>query len=503
MVTPNTVAYWLLLVTGFTLALAAWYSNRRSKLPLPPGPPRYWLFGTEIPTGSPWLRYEEMTQKYGPVFSLRRGLTDIIIIGRYEPALEIMEKENAILQDRPRSIAVQETMCKNMRLLMMGAGERFKKFRRVIQSQLSTRVIQTYQPLQMKNAVNLVRDLLEDSSQHIEHAKRYAASVVITLTYGKPSTTSYSDPLVQKILLFAHRFGTVIRTGAYWVDSMPILQYVPGYLSRLRRWHKEELAFSRSSVDTVKEQINRGEHIIKPNFVQNLLEKKLKNDMSEDEIAFLSGGLFLAGADTTASAISIMMMAAACFPDTQSKVQGQLDAVVGRGRAPTFADEASLPFIVAFILECYRWRPVSATGFPHRAMKDIIWRGYRIPAGATVIGSHWSIARSQNVFPEPEKFCLERWLDSSGNIRDDIKSMNFGFGRRVCPGQQLANRSLFITTAFVLWAFRLKEVDGSPIDTQAFTQTANLHPLPFALDFETRIPKEELKRILNDYEALV
>ncbi|KAK0469016.1 cytochrome P450 [Desarmillaria tabescens] len=487
--TADTATFCLLLVIGFTLALTVWLSNRQSKLPLPPGPPHHWLFGTEALTGSPWLRYEEMTQKYGPIFSLRRGLTDIIIIiGRYEPALEIMEKENAILQDRPRSISVQETMCKNMRLLMMKAGDRFKKFRRAIQSQLHARVIQTYQPLQVKNAVNLITDLLDDPSQHIDHAKRYAASVVITLTYGKPSTTSYSDPLVQKILLFAHRFGTVVRPGAYWVDSAPILQYVPGYLSQLRQWHKEELTFSRSSVDVVKEKISRGEHIIKPNFVQNLLEKNSENGMSEDEIAFLSGGLFLAGADTTASAISIMMMAAACFPEAQSKVQGQLDAVVDQGRAPTFADEASLPFITAFILECYRWRP----------------RGYRIPAGATVIGSHWSIGRSPDVFPEPEKFRLERWLDDSGNLRDDIKSMNFGFGRRVCPGQQLANRSLFITTAFVLWAFRLKEVDGSPIDTHAFTQTANLHPLPFALDFEPRIPKDQIKRILtSDHETLV
>ncbi|PBK80872.1 cytochrome P450 [Armillaria gallica] len=509
--TADTATFWLLLVTGFTLALTVWFSKRRSKLPLPPGPPHHWLFGTEVLTGSwvgferPWLRYEEMTQKYGPIFSLRRGLTDIIIIiGRYEPALEIMEKENAILQDRPRSIALQETMCKNMRLLMMKAGERFKKFRRAIQSQLHARVIQTYQPLQVKNAVNLVMDLLDDPSQHIDHAKRYAASVVITLTYGKPSTTSYSDPLVQKILLFAHRFGTVVRPGAYWVDSVPILQYVPGYLSQLRKWHEEELAFSRSSVDAVKEKISHSEHIIKPNFVQNLLEKNSENSMSEDEIAFLSGGLFLAGADTTASAISIMMIAAACFPAAQNKVQGQLDAVVGQGRAPTFTDEASLPFITAFILECYRWRPVSATGFPHRAMKEIVWRGYRIPAGATVIGSHWSIGRSPDVFPEPEKFRLERWLDDSGNLRDDIKSMNFGFGRRVCPGQQLANRSLFITTAFVLWAFRLKEVDGSPIDTQAFTQTANLHPLPFALDIEARIPKDEIKGMLaSDLETLV
>lgn len=84
---------------------------------------------------------------------------------------------------------------------------------------------------------------------------RYAASVIITLTYGKPSTTTYSDPLVQKIMMFMRRFGTVARQGAYWVDTVPILQYVPGYLSDLHKWHKEELAFSRSSVDTVKDKI--------------------------------------------------------------------------------------------------------------------------------------------------------------------------------------------------------------------------------------------------------
>ncbi len=47
-----------------------------------------------------------------------------------------------------------------------------KQAYRAIQSQLHARVIQTYQPLQVKNAVNLVMDLLDDPSQHIDHAKR-------------------------------------------------------------------------------------------------------------------------------------------------------------------------------------------------------------------------------------------------------------------------------------------------------------------------------------------
>ena len=70
-----------------------------------------------------------------------------------------------------------------------------------------------------------------------------------------------------------------------------------------------------------------------------------------------------------------------------------------------------------------------------------------IPAKTTVLGSHWycyfrsvmsshlrSVARSilhdAEVFPEPEVFKPDRWLNEKGEIRDDIKMLGFGFGRR-------------------------------------------------------------------------
>jgi cytochrome P450 len=42
--------------------------------------------------------------------------------------------------------------------------------------------------------------------------------------------------------------------------------------------------------------------------------------------------MFGAGSDTTASAISITILAAACYPKAQAKVQEELDAIVGRER---------------------------------------------------------------------------------------------------------------------------------------------------------------------------
>jgi len=208
----------------------------------------------------------------------------------------------------------------------------------------------------------------------------------------------------------------------------------------------------------------------------------------------------LAGADTTAASISFIIMAAACFPQAQRQVQAQLDIILGDHRSPSISDEELLPTVTAFMLECARWRPISINGFPHRATRDIYWHDYCIPKGSTVIGSHWCISRSPDVFPEPEKFMLQRWLDSTGKLLDDRKkkSFAFGFGRRVCPGQHLANKSLFITTAYILWAFNISQDVKVPIDTLAFTQTANIHPLPFKVLFEPRIPKEKLLQKVHE-----
>jgi len=209
--------------------------------------------------------------------------------------------------------------------------------------------------------------------------------------------------------------------------------------------------------------------------------------------------VFGAGSDTTAAAISIMVLAAAAFPEAQAKVQEELDLVIPPGRAPTFSDDIMLPQTRAFILETYRWRPVSVGGVAHRATKDIIWGNYCIPAGASVVGNQWSIGLDPLVFPNPQKFDPQRWLTEDGKIRQDIKPFAFGFGRRICPGRHVADRSVFINTVLHLWAFRISEIPTAPIDIFAFIDTFNTHPLPFEVKFEPRIKVSELEAIMANY----
>lgn len=52
------------------------------------------------------------------------------MLNLFQAAIDIMEKENAFLVDRPPSIAVGEIGSGGMRLVLMGQGERFRKLRK-------------------------------------------------------------------------------------------------------------------------------------------------------------------------------------------------------------------------------------------------------------------------------------------------------------------------------------------------------------------------------------
>ncbi|KAJ8076753.1 hypothetical protein AAF712_000376 [Marasmius tenuissimus] len=490
-----------LAAVGLCLAvlavIKAWSSRRN--LPLPPGPPANSLFGNDFEAAFAYRNFENWTQQYGPVFRLRQGLNNIFVIGRLQAAVEIMEKQGADLADRPLSISAGQTLSGGMRVLLTPAGERFKKLRRALHAHLQPKSVSGYQPVFMRTARQHILDIVENPNRHQDHAKRYAAAVVMALAYGK-IPDSYEDPEVQAVNRCLTRLGYAMRPNAWKVDTFPFLKYIPGYLKELQDGHQEELNLFKSQLQEVRDQIARNESI-PSSFGKYLIEKQAELGLDDNETAYLAGSMFGAGSDTTASAISVAVMAAACYPEAQKKVQEELDQVIGKDRAPTFADQDSLPQTMAFVLESFRWRPVTSGGFPHKATKDIVWNNYVIPKGSTVIGNVWSVGRDPEYFPDPETFNPQRWLTSEGKIRDDIKSYPFGFGRRVCPGQHMATASTFINTAIQLWAFDVKEDPKSKIDTLAFTESANAHPLPFDVVFSPRISGgwEGVRDAFEDY----
>lgn len=115
MVTATTVPPNLLLgvvtaVLAFFLIRGVFY--RRPKLPLPPGPKSWSIFGniTDMPPRGQaewkhWLKHMEL---YGPVSSVTAMGQTIIIIHDKQAALELMEKRATVHSGRPTAIFAME-----------------------------------------------------------------------------------------------------------------------------------------------------------------------------------------------------------------------------------------------------------------------------------------------------------------------------------------------------------------------------------------------------------
>ncbi|KAH8923828.1 cytochrome P450 [Atractiella rhizophila] len=469
---------------------------------LPPGPKPHWLWGNKIQPPYPWRTMEGWTKQYGPLFTLWQGSTPMIVIGTVQAAKDILEKMSGITADRAPSWTAANIASGGMRTLVMRRDERWRKFRKMLHEQMSPKMAATYEPIQTAAVKTHILDILEQPDEHQNHAKKYAASVIMTITYGKDTTTSYTDPEVVAINDCLYQLMLCLRPppAGFWVNYFPIMKYLPsfGWRSTLQHYHKVELELFTRMMNEARERIGHGN--IGRCFATDAWEKMAEVGLNEKEIAYAGGSMFGAGSDTTAAAISIAIMAAACFPKKQAKLQDELDRVVGRGRCPTFEDRPELPYTEAFVREAFRWRPVSSGGFAHAVTEPFSYGGYHIPASAAILGNHWAITRDKSVYPDPDNFLPERFLKADERELNDLPHFTYGFGRRICAGKEIANRSLFLNVAMLLWAFEIrKKIDPStqeeiPIDTLAFTDTANSHPQPFQVSFQGRIPQDVIER---------
>jgi len=114
-------------------------------------------------------------------------------------------------------------------------------------------------------------------------------------------------------------------------------------------------------------------------------------------------------------------------PDTQARVHAEIDDVLGNDALPSMHHRIQLPFTEATILETQRLGDVVPLGVPHAVTEDVYFRDYFIPKGTMVIPNMYSVHMNPELWPEPEKFKPERFLDSDGNI-DQKELIPFSVG---------------------------------------------------------------------------
>lgn len=353
----------------------------------------------------------------------------------------------------------------------------------------------SYEASQSIESKRLVYNLLRDPLNVNRHLQLYSGGLIFRIGYGK-RLKDHNEPYLRRIVQVNHNLERIASPGAYLVDTLPFLKYLPSWLAPFKqeaaKLHDEELGLFRELIQMVRNDQQRG--VAKPCFALSLVANQEKYELSDDEGAYAVGTMFEAGSGTTTAAMLSFVLAMTHYPEWQEPLWEELDRVC-EDRMPEFADIPELPIVRAVVKETLRWRPVTAGGVPHQLTKDDTYHGYFLRAGTMVHANQWAIHRDPQLYPDPETFNPTRWLSSEFPTYQEPLSKfpnlqnfsAFGFGRRICPGMNIAERSLYILTARIAWACKIskkRDSAGREIDVPLYDYTNGFNTEPKAWPFE-------------------
>ncbi|KAH8819068.1 putative cytochrome P450 [Xylogone sp. PMI_703] len=499
-----------------TIALAIDYARMLYlHFRMPPGPLPLPIIGNtwQLPENKPWILFEELSKKYKtPVLTFWIGRNPTVWICDAWAASEIMERRAAIYASRPRMVVFGELGPGQSNLVSMYYGPRWRVHRKLTHMGVGLQQVRSYRDFQNDESRLIAYELLRTPEKYVQHFERYAASVVSIIGFGR-RISKLDDPIISEVLAVMQRAADLNVPGKKFpmlMETFPILAKFPTSIAPWKHGlggkNGRGTAFYYALADEAAKNPDQ------PNcYARKLFDEAPNYNLRPDEIASLAGNLFGAGSDTSSSTLITFVLACCAFPEVLPKAWEELDRVVGPNRSPSMEDEPNLPYIKAFMKEVFRWRSVAIIGGqPHAPISDDVYNGWLIPKGTWVQGNVWAIHHNEREFPEPDRFNPNRYLKDDPASRPfpgERGYMTFGWGRRVCSGQGLAEQGTFITIARLLWGFNIQKALGAngkeiPVDIFAYTNGLNMRPEPFECRITPRTPKIRETIIREGEEAM-
>jgi cytochrome P450 len=181
--------------------------------------------------------------------------------------------------------------------------------------------------------------------------------------------------------------------------------------------------------------------------------KKFNEAEMLDQVAIF----FLAGHETSASALSWSMYLLACDTDTQERVAKE--ATAGLSDPIIFGDARALGFTRDVFREVLRLYPPVPIMVRETTKKER-FRNRRIAKKSMIFLSPWHLQRHDRFWKDPHVFDPDRWSrpDQAESRRDAY--MPFSAGPRVCTGAGFAMVEGVLLLSVLLRKLRLAPVNG-------------------------------------------
>ncbi|KAJ0538843.1 putative cytochrome P450 [Helianthus annuus] len=447
---PTTVAVLLLVLTG--IFFWRWWSTHLRHKTLPPGPVPLPVIGSLHLLGSlPHRSLHKLSQKYGPIMSVLLGSVQFVIVSSPDAAKLFLGTHDIIFASRPQIQAAKYLSYDNKGMTFSEYGPYWRSVRKFC-------TVELLSATKVNGFAGMRR---EEIGLMVEEMKAAAkARKVVNLS----ETVSWVIEGMVCRMLFGKKnderfvFKTVIDKSMEATGIFNLADYVPmlapfdlqGLTKRFKSLSKEPDEMFEILID---EHEKRNQASESPNrdqmdFIDILLSLKQEYSNTHDNLSYTIDRSnmkailldMVAGAiDTAKTSIEWILSVLIKHPRVMKELQKELKTMVGDKLMVEESDLTRLRYLHMVVKETFRLYPVAPLLVPHQSMEDIAINGYTIPKKTRVLVNYWAFGRDPKVWSDNwDEFLPERFLDNEIDFRGhDFKLIQFGIGRRGCPGMNL------------------------------------------------------------------
>jgi cytochrome P450 len=292
---------------------------------------------------------------------------------------------------------------------------------------------------------------MREGEQEVELAASHAAADVIFRTlFSIPIEDRLAQAVFQEFRAY-QRSAPILNLAAF----LPLPRWMP-------RLHRRT---TRNSAKVIRRLItglaaDRAKAIAAGKAPDDLATKIMTTPdpvtgqgFSADEMVDQVAIFFLAGHETSASALGWALYLLATHPGAQERVADE--AVLLR---PEFSTLGNLRFTRDVFREALRLYP-PVPMMVRETVQAETFRGRVVRKGAQVVISSWHLHRHARIWDRPDEFDPDRWAgDGREAARDGY--LPFSRGPRVCPGAGFAMLEGTLMLAHLVRAFRFEAVEG-------------------------------------------
>ncbi|XP_037357629.1 cytochrome P450 1A1 isoform X1 [Talpa occidentalis] len=484
---PISATELLVASTVFCLVfwvVKAWQPRVPKGQKSPPGPWGWPLLGHVLTLGkNPHLALSRLSQRYGDVLEIRIGCTPVVVLSGLDTIRQALVRQGDDFKGRPDLYTFTLITDGQSMTFNPDSGPVWAARRRLAQNALKSFSIASdpasssscYLEEHVGKEAEYLISKFQELMAGVGHFDPYryivvsVANVICAMCFGR--RYDHDDQELLSLINLSNEFGEMAASGNP-ADFIPILRYLPHpTLAKFKDLNKKFYNFLQKIVKEHYKTFEKG-HIrdITDSLIQHCQDKKLDENaniqLSDEKIVNVVMDLFGAGFDTVTTAISWSLMYLMTNPNVQTRIQQEMDTVIGRGRRPRLSDKSQLPYMEAFILETFRHSSFVPFTIPHSTTRDTNLNGFYIPKGRCIFVNQWQSNHDEKLWGDPSEFRPERFLTPNGTINKTLsgKVILFGLGKRKCIGEIIAHWEVFLFLAILLQQLDFSVVPGVNVD---------------------------------------